>query len=337
LNNYTFLSGEPAILLGAIDESIRPGQPAFHYLAQTPKTVDLSHLIPATGKISTAITFVSPEGERSFAVAPGVSNSYPPSAIPEAIVQEAAVAVTSLYCLRNPDWPIAQAALQFMRLASEARVPVAFAMGTAGLVSALKSRVIGILKQAVNLAAMNAQEAQALTGESDVLLACRRILDWVDMVIITEGPRGLTMGGYVDEAYKRETDQRIRSKSIRDYNRFEYSRLMRRTDCREPVRVYTHIHPYRGGPDQLRNTSGAGDAALAAVLHDVAANQYHRTTVPKSEKHASGVPFLTYSSLSRCAQYGNRVAYEVLRGHSPRLDAPVGPDEAGQLSENETS
>jgi sugar/nucleoside kinase (ribokinase family) len=41
------------------------------------------------------------------------------------------------------------------------------------------------------------------------------------------------------------------------------------------------------------------------------------------------VPFLTYSSLSRCAQYGNRVAYEVLRGHSPRLEAPVGPDEEG--------
>lgn len=34
-----------------------------------------------------------------------------------------------------------------------------------------------------------------------------------------------------------------------------------------------------------------------------------------------------HSSLSRNAQYGRRVAYEVLRGYSPRLDRPVGPDD----------
>ena len=68
-------------------------------------------------------------------------------------------------------------------------------------------------------------------------------------------------------------------------------------------------------------------AALAAILHDVSANRYHRNTVPDSAKHPAGVPFLTYSSLSRNAQYGNRVAYEVLQGNSPRLDGPVGSDQ----------
>ena len=77
----------------------------------------------------------------------------------------------------------------------------------------------------------------------------------------------------------------------------------------------------------MRSTSGAGDAALAALLHDIAANRYHRTTVPDSEKHQAPVRFLTYSSLSRNTQYGNRVAYEVLRLNSPRLDGPVGHDE----------
>ena len=77
----------------------------------------------------------------------------------------------------------------------------------------------------------------------------------------------------------------------------------------------------------MSNTNGAGDAALAAVLHDIAANRYHRATVPDSEKHSAPVAFLTYSSLSRIAQYGNRVAYEILRGRSPRLDGPVGPDD----------
>lgn len=328
LNNFTHLSGEPAVLLGAIDACIQPGRPAFHFVAQTPKAVDLGHLVPVEGSIATVFTFVSPDGERAFAVAPGVSNDYPPGAIPAGVVQQASVVLTSLYCLRDPGWPIAEAALRMMELALQADVPVAFGLGTAALVRALRDQVRELLARYVTVAAMNAGEAEALTGTGDVLLACEAILDWVDVVVITEGARGLTMGGYTDEAYRRETDQAIRSKSIPAYNRWEYSRLMRRRDCARPLRIYSHIHPYRGGPDRLTNTSGAGDAALAALLHDVAANRYHRATVPDSEKHAAPLPFLTYSSLSRNAQYGNRVAYEVLRGRSPRLDGPVGEDEA---------
>ena len=101
---------------------------------------------------------------------------------------------------------------------------------------------------------------------------------------------------------------------------------MLRKNCKAPVRVFTHIHPYLGGPQKLCNTSGAGDAALAAFLHDVAATRYHAENVPDSKKHSQGIEFLTYSSLSRNAQYSNRVAYEVLRNQSPRLEAPIGND-----------
>ena len=114
---------------------------------------------------------------------------------------------------------------------------------------------------------------------------------------------------------------------IRQRNRWEYSRLVRKADCIHPIPIYSHIQPYKGGPTELRNTSGAGDAALAALLHDIAANAYHRTAVPDSQKHNRPQPFLSYSSLSRNARYANRVAYEVLRNSSPRLDGPVGSDE----------
>ncbi len=327
LNNYTFLSGEPAMLLGAIQSDIQVGQPAFHYVAQTPGLVDLGRLIPIKGSTGSAITFVGPDGERSFAVAPGVSNQYPPSAVEEKVVAGASVALTTLYCLRDPDTPIASASLKLMELARGNGVPLALGLGTAALVRNRRQQVIDLLRRFVTVAAMNDQEALALTGQDDALLACRTILDLVDLVIITEGPRGLTMGGFVDKDYRRETDGEVRSKSIPDYNRWEYSRMMRRADCRDPQKVYSHIHPYRGGPERLSNTSGAGDAALAAVLHDIAANQYHRSSVPDSSKHMAPVPFLTYSSLSRNAQYGNRVAYEVLQGNSPRLHGPVGPDQ----------
>ncbi|MBW1809533.1 MAG: inosine/guanosine kinase [Deltaproteobacteria bacterium] len=326
LNNYTYLSNEPARLLGAIQKNIQVGQPAFHYVSQTPPAVDMNHLVAVDGSIGTAITFISADGERSFAVAPGVSNDCPAEAIRPDDIESATVVLTTQYCLRDPEQPIAAAAERMMSLAKQARIPVAFGLGTAGLVKATRQQVIKTLSQYVTVAAMNVQEAEALTEQADALLACQTILDWVDLVIITEGARGMTIGGYVDEKYKRETDQKIRSKSIAEYNRWEYSRLMRLSDCQDPIKVYSHIHPYHGGPDHLSNTSGAGDAALAAILHDIAANRYHRANVPESEKHIAGVPFLTYSSLSRNTQYGNRVAYEVLKGCSPRLDSRVGSD-----------
>ncbi|MBI5510377.1 MAG: inosine/guanosine kinase [Deltaproteobacteria bacterium] len=327
LNNYTHLSGEAAVLLGAIQSSIRPGEPAFAYVAQTAKAVDLGHLVPIDGPTGTAITFISPDGDRSFGVAPGVAGDYPAAAVPAEVVQKASVALTCLYSLANPARPIFDAALRVMALAKAADVPVAFGLGTANLVRAKRDLVWEVLAKYATIAAMNALEAEALTGERDVLLAAQKILDVVDLVIITEGPRGLTMAGYTDDSVKRQTADEVRSKSIPEYNRWEFSRLLRRRDCAQPAKVYSHAHPYMGGPQHLKSTSGAGDAALAALLHDIAANSYHRKQLPDSEKHQAPLRFLTYSSLSRNTQYGNRVAYEVLRLNSPRLEGPVGHDE----------
>jgi inosine kinase len=326
LANFTHLSGEPAVLLGTLPEVIRPGSPAFAYVAQTPRALSLEHLRSARGALGLAVTCFTPDGERSFGVAPGISGDYPQEDIPEDVIRRAGVALTSAYLLADPDRPIAGAAMRMMQIAKNAGVPVAFGLGTAGLVERLKGRLIDVLDRYVTIAAMNASEALALTGESDTLLACRRLLDWVDAAVVTEGARGLTLCGYTDDVVKRQTRAEVRSKAIPDYNRWEYSRLLLRRDCEQPLRVFSHIHPYRGGPAELCSTSGAGDGALAAFIHDVSANTYHRTTVPDSGKHIAG-KFLTYSSLSRCAQYGNRVAYEVLRHRSPRLDGPVGADD----------
>ena len=326
LNNYSHLAGEPAVLLGAIEDSIRVGSPAFGFVAQTSKAVDLTHLHAVEGTVGTAVTFISSNGERSFAVAPGVSNDFGEEHVPEDVVRNAGAVVASLYTFRNESWPIAQATRRVMKIAGEAGVPVAFGLGTAGLVRELRPAVRELLREHVTIAAMNDREAEALTGYADPLLACRRILEWVDLVIVTEGPQGLTIGGYVDQAHKRKTRYEVWSKALPEYNQWEFSRLMLRADCADPIKIYTHIHPFRGGPSELVNTNGAGDAALAAVLHDVAANRYHQGRVPDSAKHRTGT-FLTYSSLRRMAQYGNRVAYEVLRGYSPRLEAPVGPDD----------
>lgn len=326
LCNYTHLSGEPAILLGAIPETIHPRTPAFAYVAQTPKAVSLDYLVPTPGEVGIAVTCFTPDGERSFAVAPGISGNYGPQDVPEDVVRKASVVLTSVYCLANPNRPIAKAALRMMEIAHEACVPVAFGLGTSTLVRRMRDDILSILEKYVNIVAMNAREAEALTGFSDPLLAGNALLDRTDAALITEGERGLTMCGYTDESVKRATRDGLHSGAIENYNQYEYSRLVMREFSPNPMRVFTHIHPYLGGPQKLRNTNGAGDAALAAFLHDVAATRYHAESVPDSKKHSHDIRFLTYSSLSRNAQYGNRVAYEVLRNNSPRLEAPIGND-----------
>ena len=92
---------------------------------------------------------------------------------------------------------------------------------------------------------------------------------------------------------------------------------MARARCTTPVKVFAHIAPYHGGPERITSTNGAGDAALSALLHDMAANRYHRARVPNSTKHVRD--FLTYSSMSQVCRYANRVSYEVLVQAAPRL------------------
>ncbi|MEF1227742.1 inosine/guanosine kinase, partial [Vibrio fortis] len=83
-------------------------------------------------------------------------------------------------------------------------------------------------------------------------------------------------------------------------------------------------------PEKIKNTNGAGDAALSALLHDMAANKYHKENVPNSSKHQHS--FLTYSSFSQVCKYSNRASYEVLVQHSPRLSRGL-PEREDSLEE----
>jgi inosine kinase len=177
----------------------------------------------------------------------------------------------------------------------------------------------------------NFQELRELTGQTDPLLAGKEALELADLVLMTHDHHGLYLCGYVDQERARETKDHIHSKSIPEYNRFEYSRAMLRSECQTPLRVYSHINPYLGGPSLIQNTNGAGDSALSALLHDLAANVHHRLSSPTSPKHKH--PFLTYSSIHQICKYANRVSYEVLRRNSPRLTQGL-PEREDSLEES---
>lgn len=317
LHNYCVLSDTSCYALGSINRHISVGDYAFRYISKTSSLVDLSYLHPADSPMGRALCFIAPDGERTFAVSKGCMNDFPASAIPEDVITKASAVLISAYTLRDESAPIYQTSIKLAQMAKKFNIPLVFSTGTSSLIEHKKDQILDFIKNYVTVAAMNQAEALALTGIDDPLLAIERLLDFTDLVLLTVGDKGLYMGGLVDESEKRLTKEQLHTKSIVEYNKFEYSRAMRREDCETPVKFYTHINPFKGGPVVIKNTNGAGDAALAAILHDISANNYHRNMVPQSPKHSSH--FLSYSSLSQMSKYANRVSFEVLIQNSPRL------------------
>lgn len=317
LHNYSVLSDCPSVALGTINKNIEVGDYAFKYICNTSSKVNLSYLQPCPRPMGRALCFVSSDTERTFAISKGCMDDLSPENLPVEVIKNSAAMLITAYTLRDPNSPIFKSTLRAVEVAREANVPVVLSLGTSGLVLEKKDFLMEFIPKYVSVIAMNESEALALTGISDPLLACEKALDMVDMLLLTVGARGLYIGAIADKENLRPTKEFLHTKSIVEYNKYEYSRGQRREDCKEIEKIYTHINPFMGGPQSIKNTNGAGDAALAAVLHDLSANLYHKNKVPNSPKHVSN--FLTYSSISQISKYSNRVSFEVLSQNSPRL------------------
>ena len=318
LHNYTLLADDAAILLGVMSETIRVGTSGYRYLSNTSSRVNLDHLQPVDGPIGRCFALVTPDGERTFAISEGKMNALEPTSVPPAVFPAASALVISAYLLRGqPGDPMPAATRRAIELARAHDVPVVLTLGTRFVIAERPEFWRAFIRDHVDVVAMNEEEGEALTGEADPLRACEAALDLAELVLCTAGPTGLYLAGHTDDDVKRETRYPLLPGAIPEFNRYEFSRPMRRAACARPLKVYAHIAPYHGGPDRITSTNGAGDAALAALLHDMAANRYHASRVPNSSKHAR--PFLTYSSMSQVCRYANRVSYEVLVQAAPRL------------------
>ncbi|HNW45137.1 MAG TPA: inosine/guanosine kinase [Elusimicrobiales bacterium] len=317
LHNYSVLSEERSVTLGAITRNITVGDYAFKYIRNTSAKVDLSYLQPSENAMGRAMCFVTPDGERTFGISKGCMNDLAPESIPVDVIEKASALLISAYILRDEGAPIFASTIKACEAALKARVPVVMTLGTSFLIESRKKFFRDFIKKYVTCVAMNDAEALALTGFSDALKAAEDTLDIADFVLLTVGKHGLYLAGHVDERFARRTTYKLHTKSIADYNKFEFSRPMRKSDCARPIKIYSHINPFMGGPMVIKNTNGAGDGALAALLHDLSARKYHQAKVPNSSKNL--INALTYSSLSQISKYANRVSFEVLAQNSPRL------------------
>jgi inosine kinase len=331
LHNYAVLSDDDCVALGAINRNIQVGDYAYKYICTTNSHVDLTYLKPCSGPMARAMCLITPDKERTFVIGKGIMNELSEDYIPEEVIEGSSSLLLSTYLLRDQSSPIFKATLKAVKIAKEAGVPVVLSLGTSGIIREYREFLLDFIESYVTIMAGNEEEVQYLVGEDDPLLALEKTLEFTDMALLTVGKSGLYLGSYCDEEFLRSTKDSLHSKSITNYNAYEYSRAMRKRDCAHPKKIYTHINPFMGGPGQILNTNGAGDAALSAVLHDLSANCYHRLLVPNSPKHRGH--FLTYSSVHQVAKYANRASFEVLNQNSPRLSKGL-PEKEDSLEES---
>ena len=332
LHNYSVLADDRSVLLGVMCNNIQIGGYAYRYLCNTSSRMDLNFLQGVDGAIGRCFTLIGEHGERTFAISPGQMNRLQAESIPEEVIAGASALVLTSYLVRcQPGEPMPDATLRAIAYAKKHNVPVVLTLGTKYVIQDNPQFWRDFLRDHVSIVAMNEEEAFALTGEQDPLLAADMALEWVDLVLCTAGPTGLYMAGFTEDEFKRKTNHPLLPGAIAEFNQYEFSRAMRQQDCQQPLRIFSHIAPYMGGPEKIMNTNGAGDGALAALLHDITANNFHRLKVPNSSKHAR--EYLTYSSLAQVCKYANRVSYQVLNQHSPRLTRGL-PEREDSLEES---
>ena len=318
MHNYSVLADDRSVLLGVMSENIKIGSYAYRFLCNNSSRVDLDYLQPVDGPIGRCFTLIDETGERTFAISAGLMNYLKPESIDKELIEGSSALVISAYLMRTQGAEtMTEATMQAIKYANDANVPVVLTLGTKFLIEQDPTWWANFVEKHVDILAMNEEEGQAITGYEDPLLAADKALDWVDLVICTAGEKGLFMAGFVDDSCKRETEYPLLPGAIPDFNRYEFSRAMRKVDCQNPIKAYSHTAPFMGGPDSIKNTNGAGDCALAAVLHDLSANVYHKLNVANSAKHQQQA--ITYSSLAQISKYANRASFEVLVQHSPRL------------------
>ncbi|QDO84756.1 inosine/guanosine kinase [Shewanella psychropiezotolerans] len=332
VHNYSILADDRSVLFGVMSNNIEVGSYAYRYLCNTSSKVDLNYLQPVEGAIGRCFTLISECGERTFAISKGSMDKLTPEYIDKDLVQGASALVLTAYLMRASGGDqMTKAALTAIEYAKEVGVPVVLTLGTRFLIEEDPSWWRAFIEENVTILAMNEDEGEALTGFKDPLQASEAALELCDMVLTTAGPIGLYTAGYTENAEKRETSNTLLPGSIPEFNRYEFSRPKLKSACDEPIKVYAHISPYMGGPEKIRNTNGAGDGALSALLHDLASNTFHKANVPGSSKHKRDG--LCYSSFSQICKYANRVAYEVLAQHSPRLSRGL-PEREDSLEES---
>src|SRR5690606_13231356 len=148
--------------------NVEIGGYAYRYLCNTSSRTDLNYLQGVDGPIGRCFTLVSDSGERTFAISPGAINQLRPESIAVAVIAGASALVLTSYLVRcKPDEAMRDATMKAVEYAKKHNVPVVLTLGTKYVIADNPQWWRDFLKENVSILAMNEEEAEALTGESD--------------------------------------------------------------------------------------------------------------------------------------------------------------------------
>ncbi len=196
LHNYSVLADDRSTLLGVMSQDIKIGSYGYRYLCNTSSRMDLNYLQGVDGAIGRCFALITEDGERTFAISEGQMNQLHPDSIPEKIFKNASALVLTSYLVRCKEGdPMPEATMKAIEYAKKNDVPVVLTLGTKFVIQDDPKYWQEFIRDNVSVVAMNEDEAEALTGESDPLAASDKTLEWADLVLCTAGACRPIYGG----------------------------------------------------------------------------------------------------------------------------------------------
>lgn len=138
-----------------------------------------------TGK---AITFITPDSERSFAANLGAAVELRKEDIFEDDIKDSKIVHLEGYQLQNPK--LIETAMHVIDIAKKNKVLISIDLNDAGIVAKNIESIREIIKDHVDILFANEQEAEAFTGKSDPVEALELLSEITEIAIVKNGPKG---------------------------------------------------------------------------------------------------------------------------------------------------
>jgi sugar/nucleoside kinase (ribokinase family) len=136
----------------------------------------------------TCVVLVTPDTERTMLTHLGVSSSLHSENVDETIVKNSRGVYVEGYLWTSDE--TREAGLHMARIAKKQGISVSFTLSDAFVVNSFKESLTEFIQSHVDILFCNEVEAQAMTGESDSLMALTKLRGMVDTVFLTLGSKG---------------------------------------------------------------------------------------------------------------------------------------------------
>ena len=140
----------------------------------------------------TCVVLITPDTERTMLTHLGVSSSLHPENVDETIVKNSRGVYVEGYLWTGDE--TREAGMHMARIAKKQGIPVSFTLSDAFVVNSFKESLTEFIQWHVDILFCNEVEAQAMTGESDSLMAFKKLQGMVDTVFLTLGAKGSLVG-----------------------------------------------------------------------------------------------------------------------------------------------